>query len=213
VASVTLRRGPVAFGTACLVVFLGLLITAGTTMQHDQVDRSIAEGAYRLTSGHRWVRSLARAATFLGSTGWLVALVVVATLALLWGHRWRSAVWIVTVSASSSVLVLVIKTLTARERPAAAHALATATGFAFPSGHATNSTVVYGALLLVGLPHISGVPLRRLLAGLVALLVLAIASSRVLLGVHWFTDVVAGLSLGLALLVLGSARNFRDPAG
>jgi undecaprenyl-diphosphatase len=191
------------------VVFLGLLITAGTTMQRNRVDRSIGDGAHRLSVDHRWVLSLARAATFLGSTGWLVAVVVVTTLALLWGHRWRSAVWIVTVSASSSILVLFIKTVTARERPAAVHALATASGYAFPSGHATNSTVVYGALLLVGLPYISGARLRRLVAGLFALLVLAIASSRVLLGVHWFTDVLAGVSLGLAVVGLGSARSGR----
>ncbi len=187
-----------------MAVFLALLITVGTTMQHNRLDRSIAGAGQRLALARPWLVSLARGATFLGSTAWLVAVVLGATLVLLWRHQWRSAVWVVAVSASSSILVLIMKTITARHRPMPVHALVAASGYAFPSGHATNSTVVYGAVLLVALPGIAGVRLRRLVAGLVALLVLAIASSRVVLGVHWFTDVLAGLSLGLSIVVLGS---------
>ena len=85
----------------------------------------------------------------------------------------------------------------------------TADPFSFPSGHATLSVVVYGFLaFLVSLraSHVS----RVFMASGVVLLVAAIAFSRLYLGVHWMSDVVAGLSFGMAwVAVLAIAYLYR----
>jgi undecaprenyl-diphosphatase len=96
----------------------------------------------------------------------------------------------------------VVKVLVGRERPDISR-LTGFSGASFPSGHATAAAATYALIaLLVG----RGRPrwLRNVLAaGAVAVAVL-VAGSRVMLGVHWFTDVLAGLALGWGWLALCS---------
>lgn len=66
----------------------------------------------------------------------------------------------------------------------------------FPSGHAANSAVVYLSLAVLASRAAPGRAPRAYLAGCAALLVVAIGLSRIYLGVHWPTDVLAGWSLG-----------------
>jgi undecaprenyl-diphosphatase len=87
-----------------------------------------------------------------------------------------------------------IKVLVARARPAI-DPLAGFTGASFPSGHTTAAASFYAAAALVlgrGRPF----RVRTILAGIAVGIAVAVGASRVLLGVHWFTDVVAGLALG-----------------
>lgn len=85
----------------------------------------------------------------------------------------------------------------------ATRAGATADGFGFPSGHAVTATAVYGSLAaaLEGVEDRRPRRIRYWLAG--AVLVGAIAASRVLLGVHYPRDVVAGVALGSVILAIG----------
>jgi membrane-associated phospholipid phosphatase len=82
--------------------------------------------------------------------------------------------------------------------------VATAHGKSFPSGHAMSSTFVYGSLLLVFLPVVRR-RVRPILFGLTVVLVAAIGFSRLALGVHYITDVVGGVVLGLAWLAASTA--------
>jgi membrane-associated phospholipid phosphatase len=85
----------------------------------------------------------------------------------------------------------------------ATRAGATADGFGFPSGHAVTATAVYGGLAAAvdGIEDWRPRRIRHWLAG--AVLVGAIAASRVLLGVHYPRDVVAGVALGSVILAIG----------
>ena len=121
------------------------------------------------------------------------------------GQR-RLAVFLVVTVVGGGLVDSAVKILVDRPRPAVDHPVITAFGKSFPSGHAMSATVTYGALLLAFLPVLPG---RRRTVAVVATvaLILAIGSSRLVLGVHFLTDVIGGYVLGLAWL-LGAVAAF-----
>ncbi|MEO5900349.1 MAG: phosphatase PAP2 family protein [Ilumatobacteraceae bacterium] len=151
---------------------------------------------------------LARVVTQLGSTAVLVAVVVVAVVWLAVFHRRRrQALFLVVTAALGLALNNVLKVVVGRARPHFAHGGGSAFGSSFPSGHAMNSTVVYGCLLVIAWPFLRSVRARIGAFVVTAGVVLAIAASRVVLTVHYVSDVVAGIVLGTAF-VLASAAAF-----
>lgn len=135
--------------------------------------------------------------TQLGSIYAVVALGVV--LAVVETIRERSvwvAPFIVAVMGGEEILVLTVKQLADRLRPAFNPAAATL-GPSFPSGHSATAAAFYAtAALLIGRRH--GRATRAVLAALAAAIAVAVAASRVLLDLHWLSDVIAGLALGWA---------------
>jgi undecaprenyl-diphosphatase len=103
-----------------------------------------------------------------------------------------------------SLVDTAVKLIVNRPRPVVDHPLDTAFGTSFPSGHAMASTLTYGAVLLAFLPVLSR-GWRRVAEIATVVVVLAIGSSRLLLGVHFVTDVVGGYLLGLAWLLAATA--------
>jgi undecaprenyl-diphosphatase len=127
--------------------------------------------------------------------------VVLAVYMLLKKRDRRSAVLLVAALAGANAWFHVVKPVVARARPPESLHLISVSGFAFPSGHATAGIAVWGATAFV-LSKGSSAKLKVAIwigAGLIASLV---AFSRVYLGVHWWTDVVAGMSLGGAWLCI-----------
>jgi undecaprenyl-diphosphatase len=134
---------------------------------------------------------------------WWVIVVPVAVLLVRAGARRRAAFLVVTVGGSW-LLNHILKSAVSRARPHFSDSFATATGSSFPSGHAQAVTAVVGALLVAGWPWIA----RRLRAVAVAVGVLVVALvcfSRLALGVHYLSDVVAAAIVALAWLALMTA--------
>jgi len=136
-----------------------------------------------------------RAFTFLGST--VAALALLAVVGLLEHRRLPSRaipVFLVLVEGGQLLLHNLVKVLVGRARPGYDQ-LVGASGLSFPSGHATNAAATFAALaLLVGRRRSPNA--RAVLAGAAAGITALVASTRVLLGVHWVTDVLAGAALG-----------------
>lgn len=159
---------------------------------------------------HEWVRhsdDLVRELkilTFFGAPLWFY---IIVTPAVLWvwrrGHT-RLAVFLVVTTLGGGLLDTIVKEVVGRPRPSLVEPVASAHGKSFPSGHAMSSTVAYGALLLVFLPAIGRRYRPVVFAGAVVLVV-AIGFSRLALGVHYITDVVGGVVLGLAWLAASTA--------
>jgi membrane-associated phospholipid phosphatase len=149
--------------------------------------------------------------TFLGNFVTLLAVTLVA-VALLWRRReWTDALFVALAFAGGQVLSNGIKLGFRRERPFFPDPLATESTFSFPSGHALVSLTVYGALALVLARHLASAWHRALLFAGTAVLVLAIGFSRLYLGVHFLSDVLAGFAAGLAwLCVLYVALEMRS---
>ena len=136
---------------------------------------------------------------------WVFRLVVLSVAAWLWvrGAR-RLALWAVVTTALGGVLGVVLKVLVDRSRPTFPEPVATASGLSFPSGHALNSMLCVGILILVFLPVLSRS--GKFLAYTVgAAFVLLTGYDRVALGVHFVSDVLAGWVVALACLAGTSA--------
>ncbi|MGW7634578.1 phosphatase PAP2 family protein [Streptomyces decoyicus] len=122
------------------------------------------------------------------------------------GER-RLAVWVVATALVGTVLQQAVKALVGRDRPAWPDPVASAGYFAFPSGHALTALVT-GVLVLWLLRLAGARPLWRWTARtVIAVSVVGVGFTRVYLGVHWTSDVVAGWLLGGAL-VTGSAAAY-----
>jgi membrane-associated phospholipid phosphatase len=157
---------------------------------------------------HAWARSLHTAGatsfflamTIIGTPVGLGMLVLIVTAVLVAKHRWRWASYLVFTTGVGGLLNKALKLLFARERPELAEALRNASGYSFPSGHAMGATVVFGALCYLAF---RGLPKWRPRGAALAFgtaMVVAISFSRVYLGVHWMSDIAAGVAAGVIWL-------------
>jgi len=155
--------------------------------------------------------SLMIGASHLGAPFTVVAVAVVAAAVLAWrGERYRALMLVVAVAGGGLMNVL-IKLAVHRDRPVFTDPIMTLTSYSFPSGHAVGATVLYGALALI----MASLPLERrwrffaITAAL--LLIVVICFSRIYLGVHYLSDVVAGFLegtvwLGVCLFAVDALR-------
>lgn len=134
--------------------------------------------------------------TWLGSTAVIIPAGLATGLYFLIRHRdWRPLALLTAAVAGAVGLYDIVKALVGRPRPPAAIWIGHYTGASFPSGHATQSAAFYAMLaILLG----AGLAFRKraILWGAAALVVLVVGASRIYLGAHWLTDVLAGYALG-----------------
>ena len=193
---------PLTVITATATVFALLLVLVRLQWAPlESVDHGAAARINGLVAGHATILAVVKAVTWLGSNGVLWTVVGAATIVLAIRQRWRLAIYLLVAGAGALVLDPVLKSLVGRLRPVVAHPVAHGTGNSFPSGHSLGSIVCYGAVLLVFLPAARGRWRRVFVAGVVTLVVL-IGISRILLGVHYLSDVLGGWALGITWLGL-----------
>lgn len=154
------------------------------------MDGWVAEHLHDAVRGHPLVVDVLRAVTALGRPQTLVLACLVAALVLAGVGRWRLGALLVAATLGAWLLNVGIKDLIGRDRPVWDVPLARSSGASFPSGHAMVSAAAYGAVALV--------VRRRWLTVAAGAVVLAVAATRVALGVHWLTDVIAGVGIGAA---------------
>lgn len=163
-----------------------LLIAAGLALwfAFPQADLRLLDAA-RLTSGGRVI-----AFTRLGGFWILVPFGLAMSCLLLVRGRAMAAIWYFTTVASGRLAVEIIKLFCLRDRPPVRGQLDMVMSWSFPSAHAANTMLTLLALALL-------LPRRRLAVSLAILTAVAMAWSRVALGVHWPGDVLGGLGFGM----------------
>ncbi|MEU2263015.1 phosphatase PAP2 family protein [Streptomyces sp. NPDC019645] len=132
------------------------------------------------------------------------AAVVAVVLALLWRGERLTALWVAAASLTGAAVQQALKALVGRQRPVWAEPVDAAHYAAFPSGHAMTATVTCGLLLWLLARSGAGPVLRRAAALLAAVSVLGVGFTRLYLGVHWLTDVLAGWLLGICLVAVAT---------
>jgi len=111
--------------------------------------------------------------------------------------RWRWVAYLAVTVVGGGLLNLELKRYFARARPAVAEMLRRAHGYSFPSGHAMGSAVVFAALAYLAYRAAKSWSAAAAAIAAGATLIVSVALSRVYLGVHWVSDVAAGITAGL----------------
>jgi len=159
-------------------------------------------GGYEI-SMLRWLESIRSplidavmiAVTTMGNSTVIVPLVVIFSVLLLLLKRYELSGKFVIFSTSMFLLNLFLKLLFARERPDDITSLVEAPGYGFPSGHSMVSTSIYGFIILVLAGRYRGHSSLLLTAWI--LFAVLICVSRLWMGVHYPSDVIFGMGLGL----------------
>lgn len=139
--------------------------------------------------------------TFFGSVPWITTGTTLLTLSLLYKKKISLAVMIAAANLSGGLFNLTLKLIYQRERPDI-QPLVTETSFSFPSGHSMGSFIFYGSVAYL----IYLLAKRRfpVMIGciLAALMIIGIGLSRIYLGVHYPSDVLAGFSAGAVWIIV-----------
>ena len=197
--------------TAAVGAGIALLLTWIAEEVYDSVkaadglsslDEPVLELAVSLRTPHNV--AIARFITDLG--GVIGLTVITAAIVVIMTVRWRSRTPVLLLSigtAGSLLMTAVGKDLVGRARPPVTSAiLPYETSPAFPSGHALNNTVVACLVAYLLLLHLTSLLWRIVSMALAVLWFVTIGLTRVFLGYHWLTDVIAGWLLGLAWMAM-----------
>lgn len=189
----------VAFVLVAVPFLVLLLLVEDNSVWLRRLDAGARDLLHSFAVDHPVFVTAMRLLSLVGTTPAWLAVFTLVVLWLLWRRLPRLAAYVATTALLSSLLNNVVKHLVHRARPMLSDPVAHANGQSFPSGHAQAAVVGYGILILVFLPVLHG-GWRRVAVVAAVAMVLAIGFSRVALGVHYASDVLAGYILGAAWL-------------
>lgn len=196
----SLRRWALAlFGLAVLVIFLSMIYQ----IKHHGLLPGDLEATLALQSiSAPWFKGLMIAVSIFGWSPWSVLSVVAAALLLTLWLGYKSGLYLAVIVGLQALVNYVIKELVARPRPTdpPVWVYRPEAGFSFPSGHVMFYTVFFGFLLFLAWRYLQPGWLRGLLIATLAALIVLVGFSRIYLGAHWLSDVVAGYLLGGLIL-------------
>ncbi len=196
------------YTTVGIFLLVGVAIAIAGTLAFAQMGDWVKDGA---TQGIdvatlRWLEqhhtplltNMARELTYLG-TGTVVLMIVAVSALFLWHTRHKHSAILLLAAVSGNIMLNgVLKYFFHRDRPTVFDWQTTAVSSSFPSGHAMSATVCYGTVAYLVI-RLQKHRLSKVATGIAAgLLILLVCATRLYLGVHYPSDVVAGILVGLA---------------
>ena len=211
VAFVIARFDPVSFSGLPLTIFC--LVFGFNALLLSELTESVVESEWVVVFDQKVsdllfsVRNQALSEIFytitqLGTRAAVLIIGGIITLFLLLKKRYLTIVsfWLVIIGAGLSVDYG--KTFFSRTRPIGI-AFYPEHNFSFPSGHTTTATTLFGLCAYLAFIHVKNFNYRNIIIGLALLIIVLVGISRIYLGVHYLSDVIAGLLLGVMWLLLG----------
>lgn len=189
----SLKTPALSFLIALLAIFLFAWLAENVADQHTaKFDSFVRAGVHAYAAPP--LTKMMFAVSFMGATGLIIAAGIALTLFL--HFRWRrAAVWLLVTLLGALILDVTLKLAFHRARPNPFFGPIPDT-YSFPSGHSLFSFCFYGVLAGLLADRARSVSLRVVIWAIAALLVLAIGVSRIYLGVHYPSDVLAGYLVG-----------------
>ena len=197
------------FGVAVVLVgvpFGMLLHQVATNGPLTGLDDSAARWLNRQVRDHDLLIAALNLISFLGKPIFLLVVIGLPGLWILRHGGRKLALFLGVTCVGGGIVDTLVKLAVGRPRPEVDQPIIEAFNYSFPSGHAMQAVVCYGALALVVLPLFDQAGRRWIVGGTIAL-ALAIGMSRLALGVHYISDVLGGYVLGAAWLA-GSVAVF-----
>ncbi|HVJ00304.1 MAG TPA: phosphatase PAP2 family protein [Sphingomonas sp.] len=181
-----------------IVTLVGWTIDSGHAFAFDRTIMLAMRRAGDLAQpiGPAWLERTMIDITTLGGRTVLTLVVILTTGFLAIRRLWVTAGLVVAATVLGSLVTSVAKQLVARPRPDLIDHLVQVSSMSFPSGHSANSAIVYLTIATLLTQVVTERAARNFILVAAGLLVAAIGCSRVYLGVHWPTDVLAGWSFG-----------------
>ncbi|MGG3928219.1 phosphatase PAP2 family protein [Metabacillus fastidiosus] len=171
--------------------FMALLISRQEIIRFDSAVISFIQG-FESTI----LTIIMKAFTFIGSTGSIIVISIMALVIFYKVFKKRSElILFIVVLLGANLLFVILKLFFQRARPDL-HRLIEVAGYSFPSGHATNAMAVYGILSFLLWRHIPARWGRTILIFISCIFILMIGISRIYLGVHYPSDIIAGYFTG-----------------
>jgi undecaprenyl-diphosphatase len=203
---------PLLVGAVAVLLTLAFAELAGQVLEGEThaVDHWVLDRAALWRADHPWLTEVMRDLSGIGSTVTLTLATLITT-----GYLWlvasaRVALLVATSVGSGAALMSLLKLAFGRLRPDIAQAAMVVPGLSFPSGHTTMAAIVFMTLGTLIASTRTRPRERGYILGAAALLTLLVGISRVMLGVHWATDVLGGWVFGAGwamawLLIVGAA--------
>ena len=188
-----------------VVVSLSVFVLIAWQVQTDgpllQIDLRLQQAMQSMRS-----QTLVTAAswiTLLGNATWVIGFAILISLPLIRNRHWLSLAgfWTTMIGAGASALAL--KGLIYRPRPVGLDGIIIKSS-SFPSGNSILAAALFGAIILLVIPQFPSHRPLRVVTYVVALLPVLVAFSRIILSVHYLSDTIAGLAIGLAWALMGS---------
>ncbi|AKQ45858.1 phosphoesterase [Rufibacter radiotolerans] len=165
------------------------------------LDKQFTDFLFSLRS--KWLSQVLYSLTQLGTREAVFALGGLVTLVFLFRRRYVAALVFWLTMAGVGLSVQYGKKIISRDRPEEIVAFYPEHNFSFPSGHATTAISLYGMLAYFAYRHAKKTKERTVVLIVSALLILLVGFSRIYLGVHFLSDVLAGFLLGAMWILMG----------
>lgn len=195
----------VVLGIQAAIFALLVVLVATSWAPLVDLDQTIAQQAYDFSHDRDWLVTVLEVVAAIFGT-WGVVSIVAVIVGLLWWQAERLlAAWLVLSGLAVLLGNPLLKWIFQRDRPVWESPIYEIGGWSFPSGHAAGAGMLFTALSLLTIVVTGRGLRRRLLLTLWIVLALGVAADRVLLGVHYLSDVTAGLMFG-SFVTLGLWR-------
>jgi len=164
------------------------------------IDQTIATYIYSLRTP--FITDIMMFITSLADVNTIIVLFVFVVVILLVLKKRSHIIPVVLTLLGNLIFVSLVKTILARPRPLLANALVYEESYSYPSGHSLIAITIYGLLIIYLFTFVKSHAIRRLSVIVGVILILIVGFSRIYLGAHWPSDVLASYLIGICWLSL-----------